>query len=157
MVERPRRTLTLTGAEVLWLSDNVRLASADKVGEDRKDAYTALARDALLLIGSAFVEVVSSKTPYLTIVKLSLDEETCWLLRESVRTDSTYAETILGPDLLRKVYEALSSFHADVDIDTVDEDELPADYAERLAAYKESVKAPSAREIADLQEGSYGG
>src|SRR3990167_2200255 len=113
LIDTPHLPLALTGREVVFLCD--RIANKDYAeGLEDKERYIPLARKALLLLGSAYVEVVKpDKIEYDARVTLHVDEEIAWLLRGKVTTgDLGIDGKPIGPTLLVKIYAILLEFAA---------------------------------------------
>jgi len=112
---RPTRPLTLSGLEVVFLSDSI--ANKDIAeGLPERDAYLPLAREALLLLGSAYRELVSAEGIDPGPLILEVNEEVAWLLRGKVRTGDLAIDgkTNVGVPLLLKLYDLLNGFNADL-------------------------------------------
>src|SRR6266480_2759902 len=77
--------LSLSGLEVVFLTDSIDNRD-QAVGLDEQYAYLPLARKALLLLGSAYREVVTSEGIRPGPVELQVSEELVWLLRGKVKT-----------------------------------------------------------------------
>jgi hypothetical protein len=114
-METPTRPLTLSGLEVVYLTDSVRNKDTAEGLPDR-EAYVPVGREALLLLGSAYGELVSSEGVNPGPVTLQVSEEIAWLLRDKVRTGDLAidGQTNVGISLLLKLFEVLNSFTADV-------------------------------------------
>lgn len=79
-MEPVRYPCLLTGLEVVFLTDSI--ANSDLAqGLPDADAKIPVARDALLLLGSAYIEVVSEAAIEAGPVLLEVTEEQCWLFR----------------------------------------------------------------------------
>lgn len=110
-MEPVRYPCLLTGLEVVFLTDSI--ANSDLAqGLPDADAKIPVARDALLLLGSAYIEVVSEAAIEAGPVLLEVTEEQCWLFRSKVRTGSVAIDgkTIIGPALLCKLFALLLRF-----------------------------------------------
>jgi hypothetical protein len=114
-VEPPTRALTLTGLEVVYLTDSVTNRDIAEGLPDR-DAYVPLARQVLLLMGSAYRELVSSEGIKSGPITLQVTEEIAWLLRSKVRTGDVAIDgtTNVGIPLLLKLYEILNAFNSEI-------------------------------------------
>jgi hypothetical protein len=115
-VERPTRTLALTGLEVVFLTDGVMNRDIAEGLPDR-DAYVPLARQTLLLLGSAYRELVSTDGIKPGPVCIEVTEEIAWLLRGKVRTGDVAIDgtTNVGVPLLLKFYDILNAFNSEID------------------------------------------
>ena len=111
----PTLPLELTGLEIVYLCDSIANSDAAQ-GLPERDEYLPLAREALLLLGSAYLEVVAPDGIYSGPVELHVSEEVAWLLRGKVKTGSIGLDgtTNIGIGLLRKLYALLLRFNADV-------------------------------------------
>lgn len=111
----PTLPLELTGLETVFLCDSI-LNDDKALGLQDRDAYVPLAREALLLLGSAYGELVQADGVHAGPVTLMVNEETAWLLRSKVKTGSIGLDgaTNIGVPLLRKLYALLLRFNADV-------------------------------------------
>ena len=114
-MEIPTRALTLSGLEVVYLTDSVRNKDTAEGLPDR-DVFVPIGREALLLLGSAYRELVSPEGVSPGPVTLQVTEEIAWLLRDKVRTGDLAidGQTNVGIPLLLKLFEVLNSFTADV-------------------------------------------
>ena len=141
----PTLPLALTGLEVVFLCDSI--GNPDKAeGLDDRDAYVPLAREALLLLGSAYIEVVGDAAVAPGPVTLHVSEEVAWLLRGKVKTGSIGIDgtTVIGPGLLRKLYGLLLDFNnavAGLPAVTAKDRELAPAERQLLAALKEERDA----------------
>jgi hypothetical protein len=113
-VESPTRPLTLSGLEVVFLTDCVKNRDVAE-GLPERDAYMPVGREALLLLGSAYRELVTPSGISPGPVTLEVTEEIAWLLRDKVRTGDVAidGQTNVGIPLLSKLFEVLNSFAAD--------------------------------------------
>ena len=111
----PTRELELTGLEVVFLTDSITNRDVAE-GLPERDSYLPLARQALLLLGSAYRELVTTDGIAPGPVHLQVTEEIGWLLRSKVRTGDVAIDgrTNVGIPLLLKLYGLLSAFNADV-------------------------------------------
>lgn len=116
MLEHPRLPLELSGLEIVFLADTIQNGDVAQ-GLPDKDTYVPLARETLLLIGSAYCEVVGFDGIKPGPVTLCITEEMAWLLRSKVHTGDLGMDnkTNVGVDLLLKLYTMLSSFHSGID------------------------------------------
>lgn len=147
----PTLPLSLTGMEVVYLTDSVKGDDAAQ-GLPEKERYVPLARQALLLLGSAYNEVVSldpSGMPLLETgpVVLHFTEETCWLLREKVKTGSMGIDgkTNVGIPLLTKLYTNLLEFNSELEIQAGAEDAPITDnqrlWINKLKEYRDASRS----------------
>ncbi len=125
-MEKPRLELILTGPEVYFLSDKLRGAAITPGGKpDERDYYTPLVRALLLVLASAYTEVVSVTGPNLeAVVPVMIDEEMAWLIREVTSNDDVDSQGHqLGLSLLLEVYAVLLKFHTEdmVDLQRIEE------------------------------------
>src|SRR3990167_10965657 len=114
-METPTLPITLTGLETVFLADSV--ANKDLAeGLPDQDAYVPLARQALLLLGGAYRELVTAEGIAPGPVTLQVTEEVAWLLRSKVRTGDLAIDgkTNIGVPLLLKLYDLLNAFNADL-------------------------------------------
>jgi hypothetical protein len=111
----PTRALTLSGLEIVYLTDSIRNKDVAE-GLPEREAYLPVGRDALLLLGSAYRELVSAEGIQPGPVTLQVSEEIAWLLRDKVRTGDLAidGQTNIGIPLLLKLFEVLNSFTVDV-------------------------------------------
>src|SRR5689334_11117173 len=114
-MEQPTRALDLTGLEVVFLTDSITNRDIAE-GLPDKEAYLPLAREALLLLGSAYRELVSTDGIAAGPVTLQVTEEIAWLLRSKVRTGDLAIDgkTNIGVPMLLKLYDLLNAFNSDV-------------------------------------------
>ena len=114
-METATLALTLTGLETVFLADSVANKDIAEGLPDR-DAYVPLARQALLLLGGAYRELVTAEGIAPGPVTLQVSEEIAWLLRSKVRTGDLAIDgkTNVGIALLLKLYDLLNAFNADV-------------------------------------------
>ncbi len=120
-MEPVRYPCLLTGLEVVFLTDSITNSDLAQ-GLPDADAKIPVARDALLLLGSAYIEVVSETAIEPGPVLLEITEEQCWLFRSKVRTGSVAIDgkTIIGPVLLCKLFALLLRFKYGEDADDDD-------------------------------------
>jgi hypothetical protein len=113
-METPTRPLTLSGLEVVYLTDSVRNKDTAE-GLPEREAYVPVGREALLLLGSAYRELVAPEGVKPGPVTLQVSEEIAWLMRDKVRTGDLAidGQTNVGITLLLKLFEVLNSFTAD--------------------------------------------
>jgi hypothetical protein len=151
-IERPKLPITLTGLEVVFLTDSI--ANDDVAqGLPEKDAYWPLAREALLLLGSAYKEVVSPSGIAAGPVTIYITEEIAWLLRSKVKTGDVAIDnkTNVGIPILLKLYDLLQSFNSGfVDFEATGEDP-PVD-KEKLVELRRQLS--DARTDADPDKGT---
>ncbi len=134
--------LSLSGLEVVFLTDSIDNRD-QAVGLDEQYAYLPLARKALLLLGSAYREVVTSEGIRPGPVELQVSEELVWLLRGKVKTGDLAIDgkTNVGISLLLKFYALLTCFNsglADLPVAAVAEPSLSD---EEMRALKEELNA----------------
>ena len=111
----PTLPIELTGLEVVFLTDSI--ANKDLAeGLPERDSYVPLARQALLLLGSAYKELVSSAGISPGPIRLEISQEIAWLLRSKVRTGDLAIDgkTNIGIPLLLKLYDILSTFNSEL-------------------------------------------
>jgi hypothetical protein len=136
--------LTLTGLEVVFLTDSISNKDIAEGLPDR-DAYVALGREAILLLGSAYRELVSPEGVQEGPVTLQVNEEVAWLLRSKVRTGDLAIDgkTNIGIPLLLKLFEVLNSFTAALDgpFSTDEEPEISERDRQFLIHLKEGTNA----------------
>jgi len=107
--------LELSGLEVVFLTDSIR--NADAAEGRASEGYVPLAREVLLLLGSAYCALVTDAFIEAGPAVLQVTEEQAWLLRGKVRTGDMAIDgkTIIGPRLLRKLYTLLGAFTSGLD------------------------------------------
>ena len=112
MIERTR-SLSLTGLEVVWLSDAVRNAKTIKEHEDEPSCVEPL----VLNLGSAYLELCTSEGIAEGPVEIAVTEAQCWLMRALVRTGDLAIDgkTNVGVPLLTKLYGLLMQFASELD------------------------------------------
>ena len=113
-IRKPALPIDLTGVEVVFLADQIQNDDKAK-GLPDESTYMPLAREALLLLGSAYVELVESNAGIkIGPVTLFITEEIAWLLRSKVRTGDVAIDgrTPIGHILLLKLYMLLLQFNA---------------------------------------------
>lgn len=126
-MEKPRLELVLTGQEVYFLADVIRHAAIEPGGgkSDERDYYTPLARELLLVLASAYCEVVHlGEGVQDRTISVWVDEEMAWLMREVVRNDDVDSQGHqMGAGLLVALYSLLLAFHTSdlVDITSLEE------------------------------------
>ena len=132
----PTLPLKLSGYEVIFLVDGIR--NSDRAeGLIEEHAYIPLAREALLLLGSAYKELVSTEQIRPGPVELQITEEVAWLLRGHVRTGDIAIDgkTNVGIGLLLNLYDILIRFNsgvADLEAVAVEEAEKAEVEAKRI-------------------------
>lgn len=126
----PHLTLELDAEEVLYLEGEIE-NDEEAAGLPNKETVIQLGRPTVLLLGGAFVELVTPEALRPGVVLLSVDEETAWLLRSRVSADAVGSDrrTNIGVNLLRKIYALLLEFNVGVDLEDtlVDEVNIPLD------------------------------
>lgn len=141
---KPTLALGLSGLEVIHLSDSIANDDIAK-GLPEREAYVPLARQALLLLGSAYMELVIPEGVSDGIVQIHVTEEQAWLFRSKTRTGDLAIDgkTNIGIPLLRKLYALLSSFNSGIEIETSLVSEPPISEIGKmyLAALKEGIDA----------------
>lgn len=118
--------IELSAYEIVYLCDSINNKDVAEGLEEEK-AYVPLARQALLILGSAYREVVSPEG-IKGSVQIQITEDIAWLLRGKVRTGDIAidGQTNIGVSLLLKLYGLLLEFNSGVaDIKTSLEDEPP--------------------------------
>lgn len=139
--------LELTGLEIVYLTDAVGNGDFAQ-GLPEKDAYFAVGRAALLLLGSLYTEVVTkdgiSDGPGL----IYITEEQAWLFRSKVKTGDLAIDgkTNIGIELSLKLYAILLGFNSgleEVPWETVEEPELTEAQIIKLETFRrENANAP---------------
>ena len=144
-MNRPTLPIVLSGFEVIHLSDSIAADDHAK-GLPERDAYVPLARQALLLLGSAYRELVQPVGVSDAQVSIHITEELAWLFRSKTRTGDLAIDnkTNVGIPLLLKLYEMLAAFNSELDI-TVGFVEEPAVTEEARAFLTELKEKSSAR------------
>lgn len=136
--------ITLSGLEVIHLSDSIANDDIAK-GLPERDAYVPLARQALLLLGSAYRELVTPEGVADGLIVIQVTEEQAWLFRAKTRTGDMAIDgkTPIGIPLLLKLYEILSSFNSGVEITPGSEAEpaITEEARKFLAVLKEGADA----------------
>lgn len=135
-MDEPTAPITLTGLEVVFLTDAIKNDDAPegRVGQGKNDP---IGRDTLLLLGSAYEELVTADGVAPGPVVLYISQEIAWLFRSKVKTGDLGIDgkTKVGVSLLPKIYKLLLEFNSDLSLDTVDADELTDDVKMRLEEY----------------------
>jgi hypothetical protein len=152
VIERPKLPLTLSGLEVVFLTDGIRNSDIAE-GLPDKDAYWPLAREALLLLGSAYLEVVTPEGIKPGPVTIYISEEVAWLLRGKVRTGDVAIDgkTNVGTSLLLKLYAMLESFNSGLlDLETVAIEEPPVDNT-KLEEFRQRELENLQKEVTDAR------
>lgn len=137
--EKPKLPLELTGLEVVFLTDSISNKDLAE-GLPDKDAYWPVARETLLLLGSAYVELVSVDGIDSGPVTLQITEEMAWLLRGKVKTgDMAIDKTPIGVALLTKLYTMIQEFNSELgDSDwRLAEEPIQEDVIVRLHEFRE--------------------
>ena len=144
-MNRPTLPIVLSGFEVIHLSDSIAADDHAK-GLPERDAYVPLARQALLLLGSAYRELVQPVGVSDGLVSIHITEELAWLFRAKTRTGDLAIDnkTNVGIPLLLKLYEMLASFNSELDL-AVGFVEEPAVSDEARAYLHELKEKSSAR------------
>lgn len=141
-MEEKKLPLTLTGPEIIYLTDAVRNTDVAE-GLPDKEAYVPLAKELLLVLGSMFNECVDWLTRQHDIDVFDrqayFSELQVWLLRGKVRYgDVDFRGQPVGPLLLHKLYACLLQFHSEemlAGIPLADTDShWPADGPDKLYA-----------------------
>ena len=115
MLKEPKLPIEFSGLEIVFLTDSIK--NDDKaLGLPQADTYVPLARDLLLLMGSAYCEMFPTQMSLKPgTVTLHLTEEQVWLLRSKVVSGSVgmgNPPPNIGVGLLNKLYEALLVFNS---------------------------------------------
>jgi hypothetical protein len=113
-MDAPKLPLALTGLEVVYLTDGI---DNDDLAEGLpgRETYVPVAREALLLLGSAYREVVAPTGILPGPLTLYVTQEQAWLFRSKVKTgDVAIDKSNIGIGLLLKLYELLLEFNADL-------------------------------------------
>lgn len=107
MIE-PTIGLTLSGLEVVYLSDNLR--NADNIDAEQKEF--ACLKPLLLNLGSAYVELVSDAGISVGPVTIEVTKAQAWLMRSKVKTGDLAidGQTNVGVGLSRKLFAVLLEF-----------------------------------------------
>ena len=136
--------LQLKALEVIHLSDAIANDDVAK-GLPERDAYVPLARQALLLLGSAYRELVGPEGYSDGSVVLQVTEEQAWLLRSKIRTQDLGMDnkTNIGIPLLLKLYDLLLQFNSELpDIRIMEHSEVDGEYVRKfLGLLKEENSA----------------
>ena len=116
-MNKPTLPIVLSGLEVIHLSDSIAADDHAK-GLPERDAYVPLARQALLLLGSAYRELVQPVGISDGLVEIHITEELAWLFRSKTRTGDLAIDnkTNVGIPLLLKLYEMLACFNSELDL-----------------------------------------
>ena len=141
-MNKPTLPIVLSGLEVIHLSDSIAADDHAK-GLPERDAYVPLARQALLLLGSAYRELVQPVGVSDGLLTIHITEELAWLFRAKTRTGDLAIDnkTNIGISLLLKLYELLACFNSELDL-TVGSVEEPA-VTEEARAYLHELKEKS--------------
>ena len=141
-MNRPTLPIVLSGFEIIHLSDSIAADDHAK-GLPERDAYVPLARQALLLLGSAYRELVQPVGISDGLVEIHITEELAWLFRSKTRTGDLAIDnkTNVGIPLLLKLYEMLACFNSELDL-TAGPYEEPA-VTEEARAYLHELKEKS--------------
>jgi len=108
--------LTLNALEVCFLTDSINNRDLEEGREDARQQ--PLARQTLLLLGGAYLELVQEeKEPDENLtVTLQISEEIAWLLRSKVKSgDVGFGGQMIGVGLLRKLYDLILQFNSGVE------------------------------------------
>jgi hypothetical protein len=126
MFIKPTLEIELSGLEVIHLSDSIANDEVAK-GLPERDAYVPLARQTLLLLGSAYRELIFPQGVSSGTVCIQVSEEQAWLFRSKVRTGDLAIDgkTNIGIPLLLKLYELLARFNSELEITASIETEPP--------------------------------
>ena len=144
-MEEEKLLIELTGMEVVYLVDSISNGDIAQGLPDR-EAYKPVAREALLLLGSAYKELVAPAGILPGPVPLMITEEQAWLFRSKVKTgDVDLSGANLGVALLLKLYDLLCRFNSGINLDVGDVESTPIDEAgvEFLSFLKEHPNATS--------------
>ena len=138
-MNKPTLPIVLSGFECIHLSDSIAADDHAK-GLPERDAYVPLARQALLLLGSAYRELVQPVGVSDGLLTIHITEELAWLFRSKTRTGDLAIDnkTNVGIPLLLKLYELLAAFNSELDI-TAGAVEEPA-VTEEARTYLTSLK-----------------
>jgi hypothetical protein len=146
MFIKPTLEIELSGLEVIHLSDSIANDEVAK-GLPERDAYVPLARQTLLLLGSAYRELIFPQGVSSGTVCIQVSEEQAWLFRSKVRTGDLAIDgkTNIGIPLLLKLYELLARFNSELEITASIETEPPINEEARnyLRELKEAHNARS--------------
>ena len=144
-MNKPTLPIVLSGFEIIHLSDSIAADDHAK-GLPERDAYVPLARQALLLLGSAYRELVQPIGVSDGLVSIHITEELAWLFRAKTRTGDLGIDnkTNIGIPLLLKLYELLAAFNSELDL-TVGFVEEPAVTEEARAFLTELKEYHNAR------------
>lgn len=153
--------IELTGLETVFLCDGILNKDVAEGLEDPK-AIVPIARQTLLLLGSAYREVVSKTEGIRGNVTLQVTEEMAWLMRSKVRTgDVDIGGQNIGVGLLLKLYELLGAFQANVAelafIGDVEEKELTEYDKQYLGYVKRETNARRNGPDSNSNQDSYSG
>jgi hypothetical protein len=109
-MEEPTRPLLLTGLEVVFLCDSIKNEDLE-LGLPDPDAKVPIARNTLLLLASAYIEVVTLTGILSGPVLLEVTEEQVWLFRSKTVSGSMgFDGKNIGISLLLKFYDLLVRF-----------------------------------------------
>jgi len=165
LIPKPHLGLTLTGKEIVFLTDAIDNGDIAK-GLDEKEVYIPLARRVLLILGSAYREVVTPKGVLDKSVTIQVDEETTWLFRNKVKTGDLAVDnrTPVGLTILPKLYALLIQFNSGLeDLKVVDVDEPPvsdeirqklADFSKPKIEVENARTSKNARPVEDEDNGA---
>ena len=118
----PALTLRLSGLEIVFLVDSLRNGDTVKGREDE----LGVLRPLLLLLASAYREVVKPSGVINNVIELQVTEEMTWLMRSQVRTgDLALDGTKIGINLSLSLYELLLRFNSGLELEVTAEDEGP--------------------------------
>ena len=165
--EKPKLPISLYGVEVVYLTDSITNKDVAE-GLPDKDAYVPLARETLLLLSSAYCELVKDGPAdqgggiLIGPVTLHLTEEMTWLLRGKVKTGDVAIDgkTNIGVGLLLKLYGLLQQFNSDLGDWPIAEEPSHEGAIVRLQAFRDKEKANAGAETYDDPDSNidpYGG
>lgn len=161
-MEEPRLPLILTPYEIIHLTDAISNKDVAEGLPDR-DAYVPVAREALLLLGSIYKQIVTPdgkiQTEYAEIegeqpgplaVQFMVTLEQAWLFRSKVKTgDLGLDRQIIGGPLLAKIYDVICRFHLGINMDGWPDAIEPPENMVKLQAYREERARAAANANAD--------
>ena len=93
-------------------ADEIRILT-DSLGNEDKEDGKVIAKPLLLLLGSAFLEMLPPEAPKAGTVTIRVTEPQAWLLRSKVNSGMrTDRQPKLGLECLAKLYRLLLAFDA---------------------------------------------
>lgn len=142
-LEKRHLPLTLTGEEVYYLTDAVPTFGVQASLDRLEDRYLPLAKEALLLLGDLYLELVDGR-PKDETGTIMVSEDMVWLFRGLVKSEQLDSAQVknIGVALLRKLYTLLLKFYNDLD-------DLPTADVEDAAWTPEQVRLALAKENPD--------